>query len=688
MTGTALGARDITLGGIALSIIADPDSPDKEQAAGYAGQFVTQDMTQALTRDDVPIKLRRFSQGFGIVRRRDGNDDGGYAWLENGLGWLGNGLRPAGRLQVNSTNTIANGGSVLGSVQIGTDTYLCTPRCLLRFANSDPSATPTIEPLAADGFHVSGGFRSGYQALSIALWQTGTGDPSGVGLPCIVVGTFNGTTGDSRMYRYIPSTDNWRESAVLGMRCYKLETVYWTDEGGTGAERLVIATADNILRHVIRGTDALDPTQWVTPIDVGTTVYDFKGLAATPQHIWALKQDGIWDIGPLRAANVTPYWKDRPASQTAIDAKVYGDYLYVARDFTLDRYPVSQDGIQQRVPSECAPAFGTQDGHPCRGYNTALAVHEGGLLDAVYNPDLKTTYVMRGFPKQSWKGGSENPLEWHGAEAVIEPVAGVGFQCTHLRVGSPAVAGGSALPALATYLWICVVASATPGNIDIWYQPLPTSAGPVSLALNAGGSFASNPTADYILTGQDWDDDNADKYIRRSDMRSQLASATRTHALYSRTDAADPTTITQIGTWTLEGTATANSAKILPTPPTSGKTIWYRVRATTPSPYTTAPIFQSLSPRAAVVRETYEKQTLYVLLERGVDLRNGVPDVRNPDSIAASVVALSNTGYQTYIDPKGNSYTVLVGQDISFVRTHVEGRDWRWVMRLSVSKVA
>jgi hypothetical protein len=462
-----LSPLPISLGGIPLSILPDPDQPDAEQAPGYTGEYVSQDASKALTRDDVPIHLRRFDR-FGVIRRRDEGDDGGYAWLESGISWLGNGLRPAGRRQRNAVNSVANTGRIIGSVEFASDMWMASSvRALLRFANSSPAATPSVEP-ASGVFLAGGGFRSGYNPKAICLFV------DNAGVQGIYVSAFDGT--NTRLYEW-QSGVGWAESAVLGFRLDKLETVFWTDTAGVGAERMVGVTADGEIRHCIQGSDPLSAASWVTPINVGNKGAGvIKNLVATPQHMWVVKSDGIHDVNALRAANVTPYWRERAAINNGDAVAVLDDYIYASRDFGLDRYPVGTEMFQQRRPGECSPAFKTQDGHPIRGYVTALAVHEGSLLAAVYNPDNLTSYVMRGFPKQNYVHGHENPLEWHGAEVVI-PGSGVGYQITHMRVGSPTVAVGSTIPARTTVLWCCIVAATSPINIGFDYVPLPSSGG-------------------------------------------------------------------------------------------------------------------------------------------------------------------------------------------------------------------
>lgn len=679
---TLAGAYSVSLAGIGLTCIPDPTHPGQQQPPGYDGTFAAQDPKLLIEKRDVSLPLSRFDKGYGVVRRVDETDDGAYAWGEKVITWLKNGVRPAGRIQANTVSSVANTGQIVGGVEFASDVWLAASvRCILQFASGDPSATPTAQPTAVNGVAFNAGvtgFRANYNPTCIAVFETAAG------VPAIYVGTYDGT--NTRLYEYTVA-GGWAESAVLGFRIARLEVVFWTDESGVGALRLAAMIADNQIRHVIQGTNPLLAASWIAPIKVGTADLDIQLMLATPQTLTTVKRDGVWLVSALRAANATRYWKDNIVATNGLAGAILGDYLYVSRGWGIDRFPLTTDGRDQRQPGECGPSFGAQDGTPVIGYVTAMAVHEGSLLAYVYNPTNLTGYVMRGFPKQTWRA-NENPLQWHGAEAVVPSSGGVGFQCTHMRVGSPTVAVGSAQPTRSTYLWMCLVASSSPTTITIKYQPLPSGQGPISLAVSSG-SFESEPDAKLILSAQDWGDDNSTKFVRRTDLRGQLVSATRTLALYSRADG-DPTTIPTLGTWTLEGTATANSAKILPSPVTSGKTIGYQVLFTTPSPYTTAPILQSIAPRAKVVREVYKVRYLNVVLDRHAELATGATVPSSPRTTFTALAALQDLGPQTFVDENGDTTSVLVEQGIPFGRVlaEPESNDWRQVLRLELSEVA
>lgn len=678
-----LGAFTVTLGGYPLVCIPDPDHPDAEQAPGYDGRFASQDPSLLLTKRDSVVKLTRFSKGFGIVRRRDADDDGGYAWLENGLGWVGDGLQPAGKRNEQVVNSICNTGYVFDSVNYFSDIWMATSvRGVLRFGSANPASVPTAEP-AVTTYNGGLGMRSGYHPRAICVFSDNTGAPA------VYVSTYNSGTAGTRLYEYIQST-GWvagSESPDLGFRLDHLKSVYWTDATGTGAERLVGVTADSQIRHCIQGSDPLLAASWVAPIDVGNVAYPIKALAATPQHLWVIKTNGIHDVNALRSANLTPYW-EATASINAMAPRmavaILNEYLYVAKGYGLDRYPISQTGTEQRRPDECHPAFKTQGGHPIRGYVTALAVHNGTLLAAIYNPDNLTSYVMRGFPKQTFAEGHENPLVWHGAELVMAP-SGVGYQITHLRPDTPTGSLGPPQPSAPTYLWAPVVAAASPINIGMEYQQLPDMGGPVSLVLS-GRSFAGETTSRFYLTAQDWDDDNATKVVRRTDIRGQLVTGSLTLELKSRADG-PPTTVTTQATWQSEGTATSDAAKILPATPTQGKTIAYQVVATS-SGAAGGPLFLSLSPRAKIIRETYKVIQLNVVLERGRELQNGAPDVRSPSSVFDQVVALQDQGPQVFTDEEGVGRLVLVEQGTPFGKVQIGPNEWRHILRLELSVVA
>lgn len=678
----ALSGFTVTLGGTPLTVIPDPSSQATEDTTAYAGAYLPQESTRQAVRRDVPVYLRRFSRGAGFVERRDEDDDGGYAWLESGIGWLGNGLVPSGRLQ----NVGSGLGLTLATTAISEAVYfnghlwcaLQNTAKMIRLPNADPTQTFVYDPpLNTFGSAVSS-FHAGYTPRAVAVFATAAG------VPAIYVSASDGT--NWRIYQYTVAGGWTATGAFTTFGIYHMATCWWEGKDGVGAERLHINTGTSVVRHCIQGTDPLDTAQYITPLTVGNQAHDITRLIGSGGHLYVLKKNGLHDVNEMRAWNLTPYWEEQANVQMGYAGIVYDDHIYAARGTGLDRYDLRLNGNQQRIPGECAPMAFMQDGTPIRGYITALTTHDGWLLAAVYNPDNKYTYIMRGKDRRTLGIDVPNPLVWHGAEQVIPPVGGQGLDVQHMRVVPSSGALGSGT---ATLLMFVRIQDGSGGSAapDLYYAPLPNGAGPLSLQVS-GGSFTYNATARYYLTAQNWDDRNAGKGVRRIDSQNRKTSSTSTLELKTRADA-DPTTITTQNTWTSQGTATTDNASITPTSGATGRSIAFQVVATTPSPYTSAPIFHELSPRARVARETFDVRQLWVVLERDHELKNGAPDLRSPDTTMAAIVTLMNSpSSTTYVDERGNSHTVYVEQVIEYRRSRIDHREYRTVAKLELSLVA
>lgn len=677
MNMSAQAGWPVTLGGVPLTIIQDPDSPEKKQAPGYSGSYQTQDSTLTIAKRNVPVYYKRFSGGFGVVRRKDSGDDGRYGWLENGIGWLDNGLQPAGRQQIISP-TSSNNSYIIGSVLFDGHLWLLsTLDGLIKIPNADPAQTPVVHPTSAAFNGSTSGFRSGYAATAICVFAKADATPA------IYVGTRNPSTGDSRLYQYTVA-GGWAESNVLGFQVAILASVWWEDEGAIGAERLAAKVADSGIRHCISGTDPLDPASWITPVTVGNAGYEITAFVAAPQHLYPIKRNGIHDFNAIRAMNLTPYWTEQPQFNGLTSATLYNDYVVAVRGYGLDRYYVGDPGRLQSTSNECGPSYGTQDGHPIQGYPTALAQHSGYMLCNIYNPDNLTQYLMRARPRGSDEPGI-NPYVWHGAEQVIAPTGSAANEVTHVCVATPTASSGPPAAARQTYVWMCAIRGSSPSTtIRLYYAPLPTGSGPLSVQAS-GGTFTAAATARYFIPGHNWDDGNAQKFVRIVDIAGSRVTAARPLDVLSRADG-DPSSMPDQSTWKAEGTATSDQTTITPATETKGRSIAWQVVATTPSPYTTWPIFNELSPSGKLVRRSFKVLYLNVLLEKDHGIPTMAADIRDADTTFDSITALQDQGLVVFVDTEGTSHNGYVEQSITFgrVMTTLTG-GWRTVARVELS---
>lgn len=686
MPTSALSTFTVKLNGVPLTCISDPDAKPggPGEGAGYSGGFAPSLATTPFVRGDVPVYLRNLGRGMGYVARRDEDDDGGYGWAEDAITYLdGNGVIPSGR-RTSVSGNVGLGGATLNvpfdSVLFGSDLLApCAANTsrILRYAGADPSATPTIEPPSGLPFNGgTAGWRSGYFAKSIAVFA------DNAGVPAVYVYATDNT--NWRVYEYTVA-GGWVESNTLGFGANSAGVTWWEGKDGTGADRLCIADANTgIIRHCIYGSDPTLAASYVTPITAAVPAYPILRLVAAPQHLYVVTTGGIRDFNEIRSWELTPYWKQNPANSLhGAPALLYDEHIMAGRLYGVDRYDVRLDGRQQRVPGECGPGMFTQDGHPIRGYVTAMCEHDGWVLAALYNPENGTTYIMRGKDRRHLEVRSRNPIVWFGAEQVLRPVGGESVRVYHMRVGPPTdhtLADGP------SYLWMWAVTAWETGATDsiLYYAPLPNGAGPLSLQAS-GGSFTFNTTAYLFYTHQNWGDRNAGKGVHRIDVVGRQLTATAKVEIRGRGDAA-PATIADASTYTSQGFATANSTRL--TTAMGASSIELLAILTTPSPFTAPPILDEVSPRARVVREAIEKRKLWIILERDHPLRSGAPDLRKPDTVLSGLVTLQQTATATtFVDEGGTSYQAYVNQPIEYTRVEVGGGRWRTVAGCDLSLV-
>lgn len=688
----ALGTWNVSIGGVPLTILANPDDP-KDDTAGYDGSFETQESTNRVERRDVPKILgARLSRGFGFIERRSSDDDGGYAYSTNGHAHFGDGWRAAGRRQTTALASISGGTAALdgarfiGIREYGNSVYFIADLgCVIKFTNGDPTSTPVYDPALNYFSSATDSLHAGYEARAIEVFDNATG------ASCLYVGSFKTGTG-ARIYQR-DSAGTWT-SATLTNNVDRFAKCFWGDERGVGANRLhTRSDATHELRHVIQGDDPMDPAKWVTPIEVGDSGSQIQQLVAAPLELIPFKTDGFYTITPFRTAPLTPYWAESKAlnehaaaSFGFMPARIYGNHIYAARGLGMDRYDLRVSGQIQRLGQECGPSFGTQDGHPIRGWVTALGEHDGWLLAAVWNPDNKTTYIGRAIERPPGDP-HPNPLVWHFSECTIPPVAGVGKMVTAMHVGAP-TGSGATLASIKQYLWLCYVRSDSGGagiGPSIDYVEMPTSGGGLSQTVS-GGTYAYAASAEIIHTGQSWDDRNALKPVRRYDNVSARTSATNPLALKMRADG-DPTTIDDDTSWTLEGTITSNSQPVIPETVKSGRFIQVKVVSMVASPYTTAPVSYEVRVRVAVRYEVFDVRILHVVLQRNYELRGGTPDIREPDDVLDSITAFQLTADKVYVDEVNRSYRVLVEQGIRYRKQDMGDGTYKTIARVECSLV-
>lgn len=691
----SLSAFTVKLGGVPLVVIPDPSTDADPGDPSYEGSYASQDSSKQFERRDVPAYIRRFSRGAGLMAMRDDGDDGGYAWAENAITYGGNGVYPSGKQTISAASLGLSGTTGVTFSEIyGNDLYVPlqgTAR-MAKYANADPTGTPTYAPALNTFGSATESFHTGQIPTASALFADATATrTAGTVVPSLYVATYKSGTG-SRIYEY-NATSGWSASPVFAsFQVTKMAVVWWEGTDGTGALRLVITTNTiGGIRHCIYGADPLLEASYVTPVQVGNPNSAIYDLVGGDERVFGVKRDGVWDFNEKRTRNLTPNWQQTRDARIGAGhgAIIANQHIVAIRGTGLDAYDLRLQGRQQPLNIECGPMHDAQDGHPIRGWITTICEHQGDVLAAVLNPDNKTTYIMRG----KWRGtgpGEVNepgagPLVWYGAEQVLAPVGGKSVWVLHMRVTPSSIA--STLPTGAGYLWMFTSVDWDVSSTGeyLYYAPVVTNTGPLSLAVS-GASFPFAASATLYLTAQTWGDRNATKGIRRYDFVGGNMSASRLVTIKSRADGV-PSTITDDSTWTSQLVADADADYGVPGDHISGHAIALKAVFTTPSPYTTAPILYELSPRARVVRDAFQTRVLWVPLERDYPLRDGQADIRSPDATFNTVTEYQNAADPvSFVDEALTSHTVYVEQPIRFVRSRVGG-EWRTVARLELSVV-
>lgn len=717
MSGQAkLATFPVKLNGQQLSIIADPARAGLADEPGYNGQWAALTTADAISNGDVAVPLRHFTGGHGAIERRDDSDDLRYAWAEDGFTHLADGFSPSGlRQSVGPDLGLGKTDRAVVDSRLFDGHLWCITSggTVVRLQNADPSL-PILHDPALNAFgSATASLDAGYVCKAIEVF--GIPAVPGVGLfdnatvgnvptPALYVSGFNPSTGGTRLYQYTGSHGWTSSSGDMAYRFDRLCVVWWEDASGVGAARLVGQVDDITIRVCTDGANPLLNASWTSPIRIGNPGYPIRRLLAAPAMVFVRKDDGIWTFNGIRSMNLTPGWANETSLNGRGPSVVWNDKVVSARGFGMDLYDASVQFRQQRRAAECGPSYGVQDGSPIVGQVTAFASQNGPLFMALWNADLKTSYVGRAYDRLygSEEGAATvlteeipNPLRHYWAEQVIRPTLDVapphlplvGQQVTHLAAVAPTVTATTTMPARSVNLLMFTADVPTVAGYHhtLYYAPLPTGSGPISMKLSGNTDFRFNPQAVLYLTAQQWGDRAATKHILMYETATQNVSANTPVEIQARPDGA-PATMLVNATWKSEGVITVDNAELVPDVATTGHLLGFRafVNAdpTTTPPYLAAAILRELSPRAKVARQVLDTRVLYVVLERDHRVSNGAIDLRGPDSVYMALMALQTAGPAPFYDEEDKVWSAVLDQGVTYGRIQIEGRKWRTIARI------
>ena len=711
MATKTLSPYKATIGSVSVSLVADPDKPDQDGTA-YTGSYEAQEANNRFVHRDVPKILSSFRRGAGKTQITSPDDEDGYIWAESLYMHFGSGPVLAGAVNnYDLTGGVAftndngkgalplNNGRIVQMIEAFGDLYLIYDKsAIVRIPTCNPASAPDYDPAISTGYATgtaTTAFGANLSGRCAELFQT-TGKAGS-----LVVGFRNTSTGFGRVYE-ATAAHTWTGGVAADMTytADKMAVTYWSSKSdGAGANRLLIRSAPGEIRHCIENSDPTASASYVTPIKVGTASDDVLALVAAPQHAYAVTARGIVDFDEYRVRQLTPYWRTTRSLTTqaasvnyGLPALLYDDNIYASRGFgSIDRYPITQDGYQQRIVGECGFGAYAQDGSPLGNlWITAMCESgDGWLLCAGFNPDNGYTYIGRAMDRQRAGVPGPGPLVWHWSEVVIPPVVGVKYMATAMQVSAPALSVGAILGSPKTYLWIALY-PASGGQAVLKYVEMPVGGGPLALRASGGTAINHALTGTLYCTGQTYDDATSLKAARRVDLTHQSVSANQTIAVALRADG-DPSTIAAGTGFTTEGTADgshpdATSTNIVPATVTTGKVIYPRLTFTVNAASTQSPRLQELRLRCNVRYEVFEVVYLNVVLERDYETSSGTRELRSVDTVLSTLAGYQLTAPVTYVNDRG-SYQALVEQGITYSRAHVEGMGWRTIAQLQLSIV-
>ncbi len=197
----------------------------------------------------------------------------------------------------------------------------------------------------------------------------------------------------------------------------RMARVFWRGNDGVGDWRLVtMASFQGHISYLKAGGSPSTPADWVELVKTGTSQGQ-AALVAARHHVY-INADNLYDLDEIGdSPSLSTYSEPSPANGLA--AEYLNGYVYRSLAMGLDRVRVDQAGVLQENPGVCSPGWGTPAISPWLvGYTTALATHQGCLLNAVYSPGTGRSGVFRGIDREIVGVKTPNPLVWHGPEAI------------------------------------------------------------------------------------------------------------------------------------------------------------------------------------------------------------------------------------------------------------------------------
>jgi hypothetical protein len=490
---------------------------------------------------------------------------------------------------------------------------------------------------------------------------------NGSGTKVLFAGSSNSsslTAGTVGYMHKLESPGTWTQSPVMSGR-NSLTKVFWVDQNGVGAWRLVAIDGPGSIAYTVPNADPMVLADWVEGVPVDTT--GLLTLAAARRSVFMGAQDGLFTINELGdTPNLTSYMGQAIDPYSGMAVQYHDGYVYISNGFGLDRVRVDTEGTLQENPGQCSPGWGTRAEHEFRGFTSAMCVDQGWLVNATYNTNTARAAIWYGRDRQIVGVDTPNPMVWHGPEIT----GTTDLMITAMCVSTAGIPGGRRL----FFAAIPYVITGTP-----WFgfASIPPSGGSIDDLISGGvhrfatgsGSGTWNATSRLHLLDEGFGDRTSLKILHQHAFETRGLSIGPTGAndglgtkltLETRADAAPGST-----TWTTSDNVTASpSTTVTPSTVVSGYRIGRRISFVNPSGGATPPavgVLDAVRTTAWKIQPSVGVRVLEVEYGDGVADQHGgtaQAETYDPDWVTTQLLALPAAGRTTLRDRQGKRYTV------------------------------
>lgn len=603
------------------------------------GAFFRLDPSPGIETTDNPV-YNNVSRGMG---KSEEYEPGWYGWAENAYTRGGTFVLPGPKVtEVELGDLVSDHFPIRASVWFGTTLLFFGGRRVIGFTNG--TGSPTL--IKDFGNNVGCGNNCA------AVFTDGT-------TTWLCVGTVNATT---------DATDHMWTTTDL---------VTWTEHDGSGATDEIFARAFVTVQWDTNGTEATrlvrmpdrtsfatcsaDPTvaaNWTdatgNTVQIGSGIHAVNSIVATARWVAFATLGGLVMVDAKgNSFNVTRYWEESYSLVNGAAALVHDGVIFASWAHNLDM--IGLDPSRKDRPIPCQPGDGGANGSPIAGYVPAMCTEHGWLVAFVYNPNTEKSYMCYGRRKENISNDEENPLTWHGAEAVFDAAT------THARTIQPTNGDPS-------YLSVWTVIDAVVHNYKV---SIPDYGSPYQDLLNGGSHQFAPEFAIYYPDG--WHAPTSRRVLYRTDIHADRLGGTGQISVYANRNHEE---LAGEKVWVEEGTSYTNPRETFVSPnATSSGSYNIDFKITGQGEATDPPVFRALAPYADVNREQSKVYTVQCWVAANQSLRNGSQSSQDPEVVIEQLWNLISE-QATPVDAIGPKNQELTLQFLPNV-FHVEARENR-----------